>query len=71
MAAVTLTPAQPFASLATRGRNFLSRFAARQESRARYYAVLNDLRRLNDRELDDMGISRGDFDAIASGRFTR
>lgn len=71
MAAVTFTPAHPFASLAARGRTLWHRLAAHQASRRQYYDVLNELRRLNDRELNDMGIGPGDFDAIASGRYTR
>ena len=71
MAAVAFTPAHPFASLAARGRNLWNRFAAHQANRRQYYEVLNQLRLLNDRELNDMGIGPGDFDAIASGRYTR
>ena len=71
MVAVTFTSAHPFASLAARGRRLLNRFTAHQARNARYHDVLNELRQLNDRELEDMGITRGDFDAIASGRYTR
>jgi uncharacterized protein YjiS (DUF1127 family) len=31
----------------------------------------NSLSRLSDRELDDIGLSRGDIENIAAGRYTR
>ena len=62
---------QPHSGLASRGRGLLARYNAYLANRRHYNEVLSELRRLNDRELCDMGIGRADFDAIASGRFGR
>ena len=71
MAAITFTPAHPFAALAARCKELMNRYAAHRARQAEYYRVMNELLRLTDRELYDMDITRSDFDAIASGRYTR
>lgn len=58
-----------FPATAERGlfARLLGDFLARRATRQRRAYVLNQLGRYSDRELADMGISRGDFPAIASG----
>lgn len=64
------------AAIATRGHaesGIFSRLAAaitdRWQQRAEYDRTLNELRRLTDRELEDIGINRFDIRSIAKGEF--
>ena len=66
------------AAIATKahvGSGFFSRLAAaitsRWQERAEYDRTLNELRNLSDRELDDIGISRFDIQAVARGAVKR
>lgn len=54
--------------LFTRIRQDIARKAA---ARREYRRVYDELLKLDDREMDELGIGRGDFDAIARGTFRR
>jgi uncharacterized protein YjiS (DUF1127 family) len=49
----------------------LSRFASRLAARHRAATEIRQLYRFDDRELRDVGLSRGDFPAIMSGTYNR
>ena len=44
---------------------FLGRLALWARQRIRYRRALNELYRLDDRDLDDLGLARADFPALA------
>lgn len=44
---------------------FLATLIAKFHTWLRYRDTVRELSRLNDRELDDLGISRGDIEAVA------
>ena len=56
-------------------RNFFGRMAQSlreaNEQRRAYDAVMSELQRLDDKEMQGLGISRADFHDIASGTFNR
>jgi uncharacterized protein YjiS (DUF1127 family) len=47
----------------------LAGFAARRAARARRARILYELSTYSDRQLQDLGFGRADFDAIADGTF--
>ena len=47
------------------GEGLLGRLALRARRRVRYHRALRELRRLDDRDLDDIDIARADFPALA------
>jgi uncharacterized protein YjiS (DUF1127 family) len=49
----------------------LGRFASRLAARHRAATEIRQLYRFDDRELRDVGLSRGDFPAIMSGTYNR
>jgi uncharacterized protein YjiS (DUF1127 family) len=44
---------------------FLGKLVLWARQKIRYHRALNELYRLDDRDLDDLGIARGDFPALA------
>ncbi|WP_299925128.1 DUF1127 domain-containing protein [uncultured Pelagimonas sp.] len=58
-APATFAPVAWFNNMVAVTQDYLAR-------RATYTRVFNELSALNDRELDDMGLSRADFHAIAA-----
>ena len=53
--------AEPFA----RGEGLLGRLARWARTRVRYHRALNELHRLDDRDLDDLDLARADFPELA------
>jgi uncharacterized protein YjiS (DUF1127 family) len=49
----------------------LGRFASRLAARHRAATEVRELYQFDDRELRDMGLSRGDFSAILNGTYRR
>ena len=62
-----------FTALDLRGRlrHGFDRILAWREGRRERMRVLREMSRLEDRDLRDLGLSRFDIEAIASGRFKR
>lgn len=52
-------------ALAERVSNFRARWADASKRRAAYYRSLHEMAALSDRELQDLGIARGDLRMIA------
>lgn len=70
MAAYETTPRAPFGAIAThRATSVFARFGAALAAWNDARATRNALAKLSDRELDDIGLSRGDIDRI--GDFAR
>lgn len=70
MAAYETTPRAPFGAIATyRVTSVFGRLAAAISGWNDARATRNALAKLSDRELDDIGLSRGDIERI--GEFTR
>ena len=44
---------------------FLGKLVLWARQKIRYHRALNELYRLDDRDLDDLGLARGDFPALA------
>ena len=59
------------ASGAASGHGLFSRARIWLHNRAEYRRTLNELRSLDQRTLDDLGIAPADVDAIARGRLVR
>ena len=47
------------------GEGFLGKLALRARRRIRYHRALHELRRLDDRDLDDLDLARADFPELA------
>lgn len=47
---------------------FLQSFAGALQARTAYHRTLQDLSRLTDRELQDIGLSRSEIHEVAAGR---
>lgn len=65
MATATQTSALNGRSLGERIANTYAAFTAFQQKRAMYRTTLRELGELNDRELNDLGLSRSSIRAIA------
>lgn len=50
---------------------FFGRLRSRFAARAEYHRTLNELRNLDRRTLDDLGITPDQIDAVARGRIAR
>lgn len=65
MTTIAQTRARAVASLADSVVAFVRDLADASARRAAYRATVKELRALGDRELDDLGLSRWDIDAVA------